>query len=449
MGSMPIEAQSDLFAALARGDGNALVGTAESIWMDFKKTPYRFGSSDDAYQRLELVKDVTALANSGGGVIVVGYETQPETTTGQDVAVAWKRFPQSLVNPKQYQAIIESQTYPPFRDTQIRWWLHDATDAILTIEVAAAQDQDRPIIVTRVQEEGINRALLMGIFERSGDQAGAVLPAQIHSQLRLGRLIERGALQSLTTAPLTPGGPSPDERSARLAIDTRDCDFEGRRRYYLQAWPGNATLVRDIHDETFRRLLSQPPAVRNQGFGLRTGIEPSTIPGGGLRILGRRSTLSLQRDGVLTWIAAADGDFLAWADERRGQRHILNQLALVEATLEFARLYVLTIRPRCEPAVEHWYVNGGMADLRASGETSALPGGPLDEFGLPLNVWGYEPSPAPANDLHFEAMQFADEEPGIVALGILREVYANFGLPEAAIPYTAGGRVDASLFPQT
>jgi hypothetical protein len=355
-----------------------------------------------------------------------------------------------LVNHAQYAGIVEGQTYPPYRGMTLRWWLQEGEKAIMTIEVAAASDQDVPILVERVREEGTRRALLMGLFERVNDRTGATAPAQIHAQIRLGHLMERAGIPPSGLPSSPPAGPSADERYTRLAADTRDGCLQGRRRYHLQAWPESATEVRDIHEEEFRRFLMWPPSVRGQGFSLRTGQQPSTISGGGLRILARRSTLSLQRNGLLTWVAAADSDFLAAADERRGPRHLLNQLALVEATLEFARLYVLGILPRCEPIIVRWAVEGGMADLRASNELSILPGGPLDlEFDLPLNVYGYEPKAAPDDSFQFGPLHFTNEQPGVVAFSILRHVYENFGLPKTAIPYVTGDAIDETLFPLT
>jgi predicted HTH transcriptional regulator len=80
---MSIEARSDLFQALARGDADRILGTAESSWLDFKQQPYILMQPD---QPLELAKDVSALANSGGGVLVIGIATERRESTAEDVA---------------------------------------------------------------------------------------------------------------------------------------------------------------------------------------------------------------------------------------------------------------------------------------------------------------------------------------------------------------------------
>ena len=75
---------------------------------------------------------------------------------------------------------------------------------------------------------------------------------------------------------------------------------ERRPRYYLQAWPRSDVEVEGIlatGQNALREILSRPREVRPGGFGLRTGLLPSNIPGGGLRYVTDRLSLSLERNG--------------------------------------------------------------------------------------------------------------------------------------------------------
>jgi hypothetical protein len=59
--------RDEALAILAGGDFERFIGVAESLEVEFKGEPYR---AEQDSQKFELAKDVTALANAAGGVIV-------------------------------------------------------------------------------------------------------------------------------------------------------------------------------------------------------------------------------------------------------------------------------------------------------------------------------------------------------------------------------------------
>src|SRR5262249_31749405 len=65
--------KADVLRFLDGGDFDALVGAVETAEVDFKRSPYRLNEASEAF---ELAKDVTALANTEtGGILVVGFQT--------------------------------------------------------------------------------------------------------------------------------------------------------------------------------------------------------------------------------------------------------------------------------------------------------------------------------------------------------------------------------------
>ncbi len=153
-----------------------------------------------------------------------------------------------------------------------------------------------------------------------------------------------------------------------------------------------------------------------------------------------RLTLSLQRDGLLTAVIAADGRHLAWAASQR-EPHNINSLALVETTLEFFRLYTLQVLTRAQPRTSEWGVSGGMADLIEAGELTSLC------VGSGLDWPHFDRRQARANDIDFGPVIFSDQDPGTAAFAILKEVYVRFGIAPEGIPYSEDGRVAERLFP--
>jgi len=440
---MAISQRSEFFAALGRGDGEAVLGTPECEWLDFKGEPYRLAEDDE---KLELAKDVTALANSGGGVIVIGYKTRREPTTSRDIATRLSRVRRDLVDFDQYRKVVESWTHPPIRRLDLQWWLEDQDSGVLAIEVAAAPEADLPVLVTRAREEGLRRQVLLGLFQRLGDRVSRLTAGEIHAQIQLGRAVQRGgALPPF--APSSPTGPSEEERTERLAADTRDVGLEGRRRYFLQAWPASGTEVKELHRQDpsgLRHILPDPPAVRAAwGFDLKTRAQPSLLHDGGLRVLdNQRKSVSLQRNGLLTCVVTAGWEFLAWADENRRRKHSINPIALVESTLEFVRLFRDQVLTRSDPQPTQWCVAGGMKDLHEDNQPSSLAPGPVRDFFLG------EYQDAPYDHMAFGPMPLSQESPGAVAFMILREVYTLFGIDESDIPYAENREVSEELIRQ-
>jgi len=439
--AMAIEARSDLFRALALGEFQALVGAFEGGWLECKREPYRLREED---QQLELAKDVAGLANSGGGVIVVGYETSRDPTSARDRVARLTPVRADLVSRDAHLDAVERLTYPPIRNLAFRWWETAPGQGVATIEVEAADEADAPVLVVRARTEGSRRDLLLGVFHRSDDRVSRLTPSEIHAQIQLGRLVQRGG--GLPQPAAAPVGPSTEERAARLADDVAAADLVGDRRYWLQAWPATAAEVQGLYasgPDGFRSLLVRPPAMRRMGFGVRTGasgvVQLTGAPG--LRAVGPRGALSLLRTGLLTWVVPGGTEYLSRGDERR-QWNSISPIVLVESTFEFARFFLGQVLPRCEPRPARWFLGGGMADLRAGNHVSSLPTGALAVEDNLYSEW----RPAGTDAFEFGPVEFrAGEQPGVVAYRALREVYAGFGVDTSEIPFTEGAEVSEAL----
>jgi hypothetical protein len=176
------------------------------------------------------------------------------------------------------------------------------------------------------------------------------------------------------------------------------------------------------------------------GFGIRMGQEIELLPGGGLRVVGPRGSLSLERNGLLTWVVTAGSDFLAWADQKRGRTLSINPLTLVESTFEFTRFAAEQVSPSLFPSAGSFMLAGGMQDLHEDGRPTVLKPGRSDE--LDHSVDWSEPS---EESFGFGPFTLAPFDPKTAALLALREIYAEFGLPPSGIPYVLGDQIDPRL----
>src|SRR5688500_9172357 len=91
---------ADILGILISGDFNQLLGVIEDEYVEFKEQPYRL---DNEERKMELAKDVSAVANVHEGVIVIGPRTdQVNPAVPQDEVVAISPFGPDLVDLEQY-----------------------------------------------------------------------------------------------------------------------------------------------------------------------------------------------------------------------------------------------------------------------------------------------------------------------------------------------------------
>ena len=108
-----------LITALARGDNDALIGTPESEWLEFKSAPYGI---PDPGRRWQLAKDVAGFANARGGHIVIGVKTAKHPNKVVEAAISWSAIEKGLVDAESYQSTIKSWVYPYVRGVKFTWF---------------------------------------------------------------------------------------------------------------------------------------------------------------------------------------------------------------------------------------------------------------------------------------------------------------------------------------
>jgi predicted HTH transcriptional regulator len=216
---------SDFIAAMVRDEFDSVIGEAETVWLEFKSQPYL--PWNDAAKRLEFAKDASAMANSGGGLIVFGYATEPDLLTARDIVNSRTPVATKLVDIDSYKKVLESWTYPPIRATNLKWWGIEEEKGILTIEVPPAGEAEQPILVLRAPVDSIRRSILLGYFTRAADRVSETTAAEIHADIQLGRILRRVGIGGLSPGASTPSGPTDEQRRRRLESDMAEGGFGG------------------------------------------------------------------------------------------------------------------------------------------------------------------------------------------------------------------------------
>lgn len=420
-----ISSVADLFEALGRNP-DELIGLPEAEWLDFKKEPYYL---DNDAHRQELAKDVSALANGGEGIIVLGVDTTQNPQSKVETASELRPIADGLVDAKQLQETIRSWVWPRL-DVEIKSHpVPERPGNLWTLLVGRQRDRDLPFLVMREYlTENKLSGLAFGIYRRHSSENVPYSPQQVHGW------VHRGFSDELDVSERVPDTSLEELAQAILDDDVRALAIpDGRLSYYLQAHPPRAVQLSAFYEGgsgTVHDALRQIPSVRGEwGFNLPDGTPDPTAQDCLRVVWGEETSVSISRTGVLT--AVFTQRYLTWGTERHQQEGQvwINPLALVEFTLEFWRFFRSQVLDR-EPSPSRLAWRAGMRHLGGPYH-AALPKGRLKDF-PGLNEVGQ----ALVEDFEL-SWTYADElDPEALAFQTLIEIYAKFGLGEAFIPYS-------------
>lgn len=163
---------------VATGHAGALVGTRECGWLDAKGAPYRFRDGG----KRELVIDVAAFANSGGGLIVIPATT--ELVDGAEVIEEIRQMGRELVDPKQIKDTVAEYVYPAPVGVEVEFVDVGAGRGQLYIHVPPQVDARKPFLVDGRVVDGAVHPRSVLLPRRDGDRITFDDVGAIHAALR-------------------------------------------------------------------------------------------------------------------------------------------------------------------------------------------------------------------------------------------------------------------------
>lgn len=449
---MPNLTLEQIVEILRAGTLDRLVGAIEEDVMDAKGEPYHLDGDRGCR---ELAKDVSAFANSRGGIILIGVRTERSPLHQQDVIVAIRAFEQPLVHTERYHDVIREWVYPTPQGIDIRWY-GSATEAgrgIVGIIIPEQPPTDRPFLIAHtIDDMGRVTDLLVGYAERRRAGTEPARLRDIHVLLRDGRRFDElhrrldGLSEQLAQAQTVPAPPAPqaalepaitaaelDTRRGRLSIAA---ELKGRPLFSLAAVPTPGMEFPGFlrQDSPLVQMLDNPAVLRTGGFDMNLS-RPTYLVAGQMRrtVMPAKAALELGREGVLLFVA--DGDsFLCWGTSEQGGRLRINSLALCESTYSFARLSAAVYMQASTHPVSVQYVLT-LHNMTVGGKAAQLIPGPIGPFGYKLAFDVHE-----APDSHVvrtTTWNGPAMHPGKVAFKLAREIYAWFGIDETRVPYVS------------
>jgi hypothetical protein len=425
---MPELALSDLFAILTDWweDEERLIGIEENQELEFKERTHDLGSDQG---KLEFAKDISAMANGGGGMILYGVRTDRDPAIGRDVSVRVMPLLEGVVDIAQLESVARDWIYPPQRTLEVREWRNGTGQMLVSLRVPPMGEPDGLVIIRAAEVDERVKRNVFGVAMRHSDRIDLFNADEIYHWIRIGR---RVALLPPGVVAGEPGGTGPAEEADAELQSLRDVFAGGDWPVYvLQAWPGTAARLRRIHDRDGLRgaLEHQVPLRPQGGFNLGWRRQAEVYRHGGLSVtLGDREGLRAVPSGVITFFATGGPDLLGWGMDRHGEQPLVNPTALAELTYEFTRIIVDVASPLMQPQPQ-------LLRFRVALLYANRPRPITLRAGYPTMFNFAEPAAFEGEELVEDLEMAVDARAPFVTGELLRDFYSVFGLGREAIPF--------------
>jgi hypothetical protein len=464
-------ALSEIAAILESGSFDQLIGSVENEHVECKSAPYQL---DQLSEKMEFAKDVSALANAGGGVILIGIQTERDPAHQGETIRRVRCFAESLVELSRYQNVIEDWIIPQIPGVKLAWHrsAQDSGKGIVSIFVPPEASKEKPFLVSRVVESSANViGSYVGFFERTRDRVAPTKPEQLRRTLKDGQrfseldtrlanieemigkvaaeLKRREEIAGKGAAERVPEKPAfaRDAILRRIQRARKALGYEGKPTFSLASWPLEqiefANLF-ELRDVPVVRLLENPPEIRDNGFDLDTGRSSSIIDAQLRRCwVSEYKVLEVWRDGILIFVTPGDDQRLCWAMNSTPDTGLrINNLALTEMVYLFCDWMLKTYK-YANPLPVKLKVNLGLSDMFVESKPFSLSPYRPNKLNL-----GDRMISAPGAFFHNEVeIDFQAADAGLVAYRLLADLYAWFGFNTHEMPYLSINGSEAKIDP--
>jgi hypothetical protein len=447
----------EIVEILKSGRFDPLRGLAEDVQIEAKGEPYQLLGSDR--QKQELAKDVSALANSCGGIVLIGFRTTKSSLTSVEEIECCRPFEASLFAAEQYRNVLQDWIHPSIHSVQIDYYasLSEPGKGVAAIVVPPEAPTNKPYVLTRVVgQEGRLHGTLIGYFERVLDRipptSVGTLRSYIKDGMRFGEFSERLTAIETTLAKLLPAASlatdqpfgnqtnketNPAEQLTQRTVKAESAvERTGQPNFVLAAAPmsqSNLPQLFESHAAPVVRLLEHPPVLREEGFVIRVPKQSSIIKGDLRRCaIEGYKIIDLWNDGTLVAVGPGDYDFLCWARQPRENVGLpIRNFVLAETTFNFVQL-ASEVFKQAEPPPTRLKFFLSLKNMTLNGMPCALSS-ERDNIRFPR---AGETKTVPDSTITSEfEVPFGEMDVGHVVYELLARIYAFFGFNHNDMPY--------------
>lgn len=156
----------------------ALVGQPESEWLDVKRQPWSLAT---AAGKAEVAKDLSALANAAGGMILIPAKTQ--VVNGREVITEVGELPAERVDLTQIRDVLRRWVFPPLPDLVTEFVETSEGRGQLLVSVGVHRPENWPHLVLSDPEAEFP-VQAFSVWVRDGDRNRALAVPEIHALMR-------------------------------------------------------------------------------------------------------------------------------------------------------------------------------------------------------------------------------------------------------------------------
>jgi len=436
---------------LSRGTFAELVSAVEHVQFECKGGLY---DTKTEKSKVELAKDISALANSSGGYILIGPATKKNPLHQGDEVISVSEFALSAFHSDTYRDILSAFIYPPITDLKIRWHPSSVNPAkgIASIYVPPKSASEKPFLVVKSELDSQIRGHLFGYFERVGDDTlpttVQVLRDTMKDGKRYGDLERRmESIESLLAKSvsnrLAKQNSLTSERLLQRAADAKiAAQLSDVPSFFLLAAPMEPVRLTGLYSSKSveYKAISEPPVYRQHGFDLNPHTPVQHVRGEVIRrVTNGRKGLELWQDGTLIFVGRNDVDFLGWAvKQSNGENLYINNYVMTEVVSLFLALTTQIFNGTEKPPEKVRACFGFMRE-NSQAATYELSDHPVDPV---LGSFAGKKVSA-ENKVFWIEFELKDAIAEVEALKLLKEIYHWFGITDEQIPY-----VDSTSVPE-
>jgi hypothetical protein len=365
------------------------LGVIETTYFEFREKPYQPNNEHNGTSReksrLELIKDFSSIANSGGGYIIIGLKPEldvskfnlefvKEVKGVKSEDIAWQSWLDTL----------SSYLTPPVREAYVKHGFIGNEKQIFWLRVPDAELIGCfPFVINKDQwvteEDTLIKGTLYGVYFRDGASNKQVLSAE-----KIQGLIKQSL--SEPNAPLI----STTEISTKLdqiialhgQADESSKDFELKKNelvklmedrldpdsdfFYLMAIPEKpSNLTSEVFwakgEDSLYQLIDNPPTLRHMGWDLHTASIEYPEPKGEAweSTNGSRKIVRVDKQGVIV-VGGTIQEFLDWGLRGEGEEGEpkINAFAMDEFILSFTNFLSAYTKKYPSPNVKNKILGG-------------------------------------------------------------------------------------------
>ena len=174
---------------LTHGQLSVLIKRDEDLWFEAKEN-HEFDLGGNPRHRIQLSKDVSALANAEGGFLLIGLKTVRVAEEQTDRVTELDLLPQAEFDADQFHGVITETVHPKIRGLEVRWIESAETEGLGVgcIMIPPQDPDDQPFLMKRVLEHDIElRQVVFGIARRVGSRNQPRTIEELHRAVQQGK----------------------------------------------------------------------------------------------------------------------------------------------------------------------------------------------------------------------------------------------------------------------